>query len=30
MENTRLVRAMDDRIEALRDELNVEAAEVEV
>ena len=30
MENTRLVEAMDERIAALRDELNVDRAEVEV
>ncbi|MFT4921462.1 MAG: transcription initiation factor TFIIE subunit alpha [Haloarculaceae archaeon] len=30
MENTRLIDAMDERIEALRDELNVETANVEV
>ena len=30
LENTRLVQSMDDRIEALRDELNVEHAEMEV
>ncbi|MEF8784151.1 MAG: transcription factor E [Haloarculaceae archaeon] len=30
MENTRLVQSMNERIEALRDELNVKSAEIEV
>jgi transcription initiation factor TFIIE subunit alpha len=30
MENTRLVQSMNERIETLRDELNVESAEIEV
>jgi transcription initiation factor TFIIE subunit alpha len=30
MENTRLIEAMDERIEQLRDELGVESAEIEV